>query len=153
MALRRYVLDELSAGLHPADTEALLAALDQLKRAGNSLFVVDHEIDVIRHADWIVDVGPAAGVQGVCIAPPPRRGLPFRRRNQAGRLSRRARRPDRAVAGVSPPRLLRPLEHRREELGLSLLRQSFRPTGRVLNGPATSNLRVKPLPDEHGERT
>ena len=57
-----YVLDEPSAGLHPADTEALLAALDQLKAPGNSLFVVEHELDVIRHADWIVDVGPAAGV-------------------------------------------------------------------------------------------
>ncbi|HKP70211.1 MAG TPA: excinuclease ABC subunit UvrA, partial [Pyrinomonadaceae bacterium] len=59
-----YVLDEPSAGLHPADTEALLAALDQLKASGNSLFVVEHELDVIRHADWIVDVGPAAGEQG-----------------------------------------------------------------------------------------
>ncbi|HEX6642217.1 MAG TPA: excinuclease ABC subunit UvrA, partial [Thermoanaerobaculia bacterium] len=59
-----YVLDEPSAGLHPADTEALLAALDKLKAAGNSLFVVEHELDVIRHADWIVDVGPAAGEHG-----------------------------------------------------------------------------------------
>jgi len=59
-----YVLDEPSAGLHPADTKALLVALDQLKRAGNSLFVVEHELDVIRHADWIVDVGPAAGEHG-----------------------------------------------------------------------------------------
>src|SRR6185369_2505893 len=59
-----YVLDEPSAGLHPADTEALLGALDQLKAQGNSLFVVEHEIDVIRHADWIVDVGPAAGQHG-----------------------------------------------------------------------------------------
>jgi excinuclease ABC subunit A len=59
-----YVLDEPSAGLHPADTEALLRALDGLKAGGNSLFVVEHEIDVIRHADWIVDVGPAAGSQG-----------------------------------------------------------------------------------------
>ena len=59
-----YVLDEPSAGLHPADTEALLAALDQLKASGNSLFVVEHELDVIRHADWIVDVGPAAGEHG-----------------------------------------------------------------------------------------
>lgn len=59
-----YVLDEPSAGLHPADTKALLTALDQLKRAGNSLFVVEHELDVIRHADWIVDVGPAAGEHG-----------------------------------------------------------------------------------------
>jgi excinuclease ABC subunit A len=59
-----YVLDEPSAGLHPADTEALLRALDRLKEAGNSLFVVEHELDVVRHADWIVDVGPGAGVNG-----------------------------------------------------------------------------------------
>jgi excinuclease ABC subunit A len=59
-----YVLDEPSAGLHPADTEALLAALAGLKASGNSLFVVEHDLDVIRHADWIVDVGPAAGEHG-----------------------------------------------------------------------------------------
>ncbi|MGV9013114.1 MAG: excinuclease ABC subunit A [Flavobacteriales bacterium] len=59
-----YVLDEPSAGLHPADTEALLKALDGLKASGNSLFVVEHELDVIRHADWIVDVGPGAGEGG-----------------------------------------------------------------------------------------
>src|SRR6202451_2637255 len=59
-----YVLDEPSAGLHPADTEALLAAFERLRSAGNSLFVVEHELDVIRHADWIVDVGPAAGEHG-----------------------------------------------------------------------------------------
>ncbi|HEX8172345.1 MAG TPA: excinuclease ABC subunit UvrA [Thermoanaerobaculia bacterium] len=59
-----YVLDEPSAGLHPADTEALLKALDGLKESGNSLFVVEHELDVIRHADWIVDVGPLAGEHG-----------------------------------------------------------------------------------------
>ena len=59
-----YVLDEPSAGLHPDDTEALLAALDRLKSSGNSLFVVEHDLDVIRRADWIVDVGPAAGEHG-----------------------------------------------------------------------------------------
>ena len=59
-----YVMDEPSAGLHPADTEALLRALDGLKAVGNSLFVVEHEMDVVRHADWIVDVGPAAGEHG-----------------------------------------------------------------------------------------
>jgi excinuclease ABC subunit A len=59
-----YVLDEPSAGLHPADTEALLRALDRLKASGNSLFVVEHELDVVRHADWIVDVGPEAGAHG-----------------------------------------------------------------------------------------
>jgi len=59
-----YVMDEPSAGLHPADTEALLRALDGLKAVGNSLFVVEHEMDVVRRADWIVDVGPAAGEHG-----------------------------------------------------------------------------------------
>ncbi|HEY6080041.1 MAG TPA: excinuclease ABC subunit UvrA [Polyangiaceae bacterium] len=59
-----YVLDEPSAGLHPADTQALLRALNKLKAAGNSLFVVEHEVDVIRQADWVVDVGPEAGNQG-----------------------------------------------------------------------------------------
>jgi excinuclease ABC subunit A len=59
-----YVLDEPSAGLHPADTEALLRALESLKASGNSLFVVEHELDVVRRADWIVDVGPSAGEQG-----------------------------------------------------------------------------------------
>ena len=59
-----YVLDEPSAGLHPADTEALLRALDRLKAGGNTLFVVEHDLDVIRRADWIVDVGPKAGQHG-----------------------------------------------------------------------------------------
>jgi len=71
-----YVLDEPSAGLHPADTEALLRALDRLKAAGNSLFVVEHDLDVIRHADWIVDVGPAAGQHGgTVLYSGPREGL------------------------------------------------------------------------------
>ena len=59
-----YVLDEPSAGLHPSDTEALLRALDRLKAGGNSIFVVEHDLGVIRHADWVIDLGPAAGVHG-----------------------------------------------------------------------------------------
>jgi excinuclease ABC subunit A len=59
-----YVLDEPSAGLHPADGEALLAALGQLKESGNSVFVVEHDLEVMRRADWIVDVGPGAGELG-----------------------------------------------------------------------------------------
>ncbi|MFB6510018.1 ABC transporter [Streptomyces virginiae] len=59
-----YVLDEPSAGLHPADTEALLGVLDRLKAAGNTVFVVEHHLDVVRHADWLVDVGPLAGEHG-----------------------------------------------------------------------------------------
>lgn len=59
-----YVLDEPSAGLHPADTQALLRTLERLRSSGNSLFVVEHEVDVMRKADWIVDIGPGAGEQG-----------------------------------------------------------------------------------------
>jgi excinuclease ABC subunit A len=59
-----YVLDEPSAGLHPVDTEALMGALEQLKRGGNSLFVVEHDLEVMRRAEWIVDVGPDAGASG-----------------------------------------------------------------------------------------
>ncbi|MGW0086647.1 ATP-binding cassette domain-containing protein [Streptomyces sp. NPDC003393] len=59
-----YVLDEPSAGLHPADTEALLTVLRRLKAAGNSVFVVEHHLDVVRGADWVVDVGPRAGEHG-----------------------------------------------------------------------------------------
>ena len=59
-----YVLDEPSAGLHPADGEALLAALRRLKAAGNSLFVVEHDLATMRAADWLVDVGPGAGTHG-----------------------------------------------------------------------------------------
>jgi excinuclease ABC subunit A len=59
-----YVLDEPTAGLHPKDGAALLAALDALKRSGNSIFVVEHDLATMRRADWIVDVGPDAGEKG-----------------------------------------------------------------------------------------
>ena len=59
-----YVLDEPSAGLHPADTEPLLKVLDRLRAAGNSLLVVEHDVELMRRADWIVDVGPGAGTGG-----------------------------------------------------------------------------------------
>lgn len=59
-----YVLDEPSAGLHPADTQALFTVLDRLKEAGNSLFVVEHDMALVRRADWVVDVGPGAGEHG-----------------------------------------------------------------------------------------
>ncbi|NVN65619.1 excinuclease ABC subunit UvrA [Pseudomonas putida] len=62
-----YVLDEPSAGLHPADSEALFEALQRLKQAGNSVYVVEHDLDTMRRADWLVDVGPAAGEHGGTI--------------------------------------------------------------------------------------
>jgi excinuclease ABC subunit A len=59
-----YVLDEPSAGLHPADAEPLLHVLDRLKASGNSLFIVEHDLDVVRRADWVIDIGPGAGEGG-----------------------------------------------------------------------------------------
>ena len=81
-----YVLDEPSAGLHPADNEAMMEALDQLKRSGNSIFVVEHDLDIMRCADWLVDVGPAAGEAGgeVLYSGPPS-GLEFVQNSQTAR--------------------------------------------------------------------
>ena len=59
-----YVLDEPSAGLHPQDVDALMGILDGLKACGNSLFVVEHSVDIMRQADWLVDIGPGAGERG-----------------------------------------------------------------------------------------
>ncbi|WP_447912013.1 excinuclease ABC subunit A [Microbacterium phyllosphaerae] len=59
-----FVLDEPSAGLHPADGEALVRILRSLRDSGNTVFFVEHSLDVIRHADWIVDIGPGAGATG-----------------------------------------------------------------------------------------
>ncbi|MFK4235657.1 excinuclease ABC subunit UvrA [Pseudomonas guariconensis] len=59
-----YVLDEPSAGLHPSDSQALYDALDRLRDAGNSVFVVEHDLELMRRAQWLVDVGPDAGERG-----------------------------------------------------------------------------------------
>ena len=59
-----YILDEPSIGLHPRDTNRLIKVLKQLRDLGNTLIVVEHEEEVIRAADWIVDIGPEAGYNG-----------------------------------------------------------------------------------------
>jgi excinuclease ABC subunit A len=58
------VLDEPSTGLHPQDLAGLLAVLDRLSRAGATIVIVEHNMDVIRAADWVVDLGPGAGPKG-----------------------------------------------------------------------------------------
>ena len=59
-----YILDEPSIGLHPRDTHRLIKVLKQLRDIGNTVIVVEHEEEVIRAADHIVDVGPRAGEMG-----------------------------------------------------------------------------------------
>jgi len=59
-----YILDEPSIGLHQRDNDRLLATLRRLRDLGNSVIVVEHDEDAIRTADWVIDMGPAAGVHG-----------------------------------------------------------------------------------------
>src|SRR5205823_11346754 len=59
-----YILDEPSIGLHARDNEQLLATLEKLKSRGNSVLVVEHDEETMRRADYIVDLGPGAGVHG-----------------------------------------------------------------------------------------
>ncbi len=59
-----YVLDEPTTGLHPCDTEKLISLLYELKNRGNSVFVVEHDPEVIRNCEWILDLGPGAGING-----------------------------------------------------------------------------------------
>ena len=59
-----YVLDEPSIGLHQCDNERLLGTLQRLRDLGNTVIVVEHDEDTMRHADWLIDMGPGAGVHG-----------------------------------------------------------------------------------------
>jgi len=68
-----YILDEPTTGLHFADIEKLLQVLLKLRDAGNTLVVIEHNLEIIKCADWIIDLGPEGGAQGgtiVATGPP-----------------------------------------------------------------------------------
>jgi excinuclease ABC subunit A len=68
-----YVLDEPTTGLHPSDVDKLMKQLDGLVGSGNTVIVVEHDMDVVAGSDWIIDIGPGAGDEGgrvVASGPP-----------------------------------------------------------------------------------
>ena len=59
-----YVLDEPSIGLHPANLEGLIGVMHDLLADGNSIVLVDHDVQVLREAGWLIEMGPGAGAKG-----------------------------------------------------------------------------------------
>ncbi|WP_456339988.1 hypothetical protein [Streptomyces liliiviolaceus] len=86
-----YLLDEPTAGLHPADVALLLRQLHRLVDAGNTVVVVEHDLDTIATADWVVDLGPGGGDAGgrVIAEGPPAKVAKARRSATAPYLARR----------------------------------------------------------------
>ena len=99
-----YILDEPSIGLHPRDTNRLISVLKQLRDLGNTVIVVEHEEEVIRAADYLIDIGPEAGVNGgevVFSGTPDRLGSCTRSLTADYLLGRRQIAPQRGVRGWS----------------------------------------------------
>ena len=95
-----YVLDEPSIGLHPSNVDGLLGVMDDLLADGNSVVMVDHDVRALRHADWLIEMGPASGADGGRVvaqggvadvaANPASRIGPFLSGKRAVRVRRRA---------------------------------------------------------------
>jgi excinuclease UvrABC ATPase subunit len=62
-----YIMDEPTTGLHMSDISLLLAVMNRLVDTGNTVIVIEHHLDVIRSADWIIDMGPEGGSKGGCV--------------------------------------------------------------------------------------
>ena len=85
-----YVLDEPTIGLHMADVEKLVRVLHRLVDAGNTVVIIEHNLDVIAEADWIVDLGPEGGAAGgrIVVEGPPSRVTRSHARSHTGRFLR-----------------------------------------------------------------
>jgi excinuclease ABC subunit A len=86
-----YILDEPTTGLHFADIQRLLDVLNRLVEAGNTVLVIEHNLDVIRNADWLIDLGPEGGDQGgEIVAEGSPRELAKARRSYTGQVLKEA---------------------------------------------------------------
>ena len=86
-----YILDEPTTGLHFADVQRLLDVLDRLVEAGNTVLVIEHNLDVIKNADWIIDLGPEGGDRGgEIVAEGPPKEIAKSRRSYTGQVLKEA---------------------------------------------------------------
>lgn len=86
-----YILDEPTTGLHFADVQRLLDVLDRLVETGNTVVVIEHNLDVIRNADWIIDLGPEGGDQGgEIVAEGPPKDIARSKRSYTGQVLKEA---------------------------------------------------------------
>ncbi len=83
-----YILDEPTVGLHMADVERLIRALHRLVDAGRSVLLIEHNLDVIAEADWLIDLGPEGGDAGgrVVAEGPPEKVVKTRRKSETARV-------------------------------------------------------------------
>ena len=134
-----YVLDEPSIGLHARDNEQLIAALEQLRDRGNTLLIVEHDADTMRHADQIIDLGPAAGIHGGEIIA---RGTLDELRANGARSPGNTPRRHRPPLARTLPRPARTLERPQEEQPRRLARCCAMPSSAIC-AASTSPYRSK----------
>ncbi len=138
-----YVLDEPTTGLHMADVRQLLVVLERLVEAGNTVLVVEHNLDVVKRADWVIDLGPEGGAGGGRIVAT---GTPERIAKVKASHTGKALAPVLAAAARPPAaaaRTPRPRKGRREVDAAALERESLARITAASRDPGPPAIRVR----------
>ena len=95
-----FIFDEPTTGLHFHDIHKLLGAMNALVEQGHSVLVIEHNLEVIKTADWIVDLGPEAGINGgkICFEGTPEQMLAYADTNHTAKFLKEKMLPPKAVA-------------------------------------------------------